>query len=98
MNFDPLVCNITSINSIGSLVDIYIPFDLNNIFFYNDTYPITLSLDNSTLQITTNNDPSPAENSLTNYNTNNTIFNINIKFQKNLKILIMLFLIILFLH
>ena len=26
LNFDPLICNITNINSIGSLVDIFIPF------------------------------------------------------------------------
>ena len=82
LNYDPLICNITNINYIGSLVDIYITFDLNNIFFYNDSYPITLSLDNSTLQIITNNDPFPAENSLTSYNTNNITYNINIKFQK----------------
>ena len=85
LNYDPLICNITNINSIGSLNYIYITFDLNNIFFYNDTYPITLSLDNSTLQIITNNDPFPAENSLTSYNTNSTTYNINIKFQTNIK-------------
>ena len=85
LNYEPLVCNITNINLDGSLIHVFIPFDLNNLFFYNSDYPITLSLDNSTLQISTTNDPLPAENSLTNYNVNNNTFNINIKFHKNIK-------------
>lgn len=85
LNFDPMICNIINISSIGSIIDIYIPFDLDNLFFYNDDYPITLSLDDSKLQITTNNDPYPAENSLTNYNTNNISYDINVKFHNNIK-------------
>lgn len=85
LNYDPLVCNITNINIYGSLTQIFIPFDLNNLFFYNNDYPITLALHDSTLQISTTNDPLPAENSLTNYNINNNTFNINVKFQKNIK-------------
>ena len=85
LNYDPITCNIINIDSKGSIIDIFIPFDLNNLFFYNDDYPITLSLDNSTLQIITNNDPYPAENLLTDYNTTNITYNINIKFQNNIK-------------
>ena len=86
LNYDPLVCNINDINIYnGSLIQVFIPFDLNNLFFYNNDYPLTLALNDSTLQISTTNDPFPAENSLTNYNINNNTFNINIKFQKNIK-------------
>ena len=85
INFDPLVCNINNVNITGGIIDIFIPFDLNNIFFYNDDYPITLLLNDSTLQITSNNNPFPAENSLTNYNIDDFTYNINVKFQMNIK-------------
>lgn len=85
INFDPLECNILSINSNGSILSIYIPFDLNSLFFYNDDYPLTLSLIDSKLQIVTKNDPYPANNTLSNYNVDELTFNINIKFQKNIK-------------
>ena len=86
LNYNSVEGIIYEIDSYGGIEKIFLPFDITSIFCSStdSTSQITLSLDNSIVNIQSNNNPSPGDNSLTitdiSYN-----YNINCRFGLNIK-------------
>ena len=86
LNYNSVEGIIYEVNSYGGIVKIFLPFDITSIFCptTDSTSPITLTLDNSILNIQSNNNPLPGANSLTITNVSYN-YKINCRFGLNIK-------------